>query len=332
MHDMQLVEIRSEEQKLQTAELLKEGFPHVRFDWSVAFKAPPGRNGHGLLMIADGRPQGGVLFFEKTQAIGGRERRVVNVSSWYIRPKYRRFAVRMMRAATADPDAVYTACSPIRSVQAICRRVGFRYLTHGSIVSVPLLNGFAAEPGVKVEAYDPALVEPAHRQWISDHASERFFAISIRRGERVVPVLWIRGLRIKELPAVRLIFTSDYDVLRAALPAVHRHMLLRHGVVGLHLPRVPPLEDLRSARRPNKGPSTIVKGDVADTDVNLLYSELFYLPSWRRSREPLVKRLLFKASGAPAAESGLRLPGSHHRVLNRQSSRSASHARRARCE
>jgi hypothetical protein len=33
--------------------LLREGFPHTTFDWSMAFKAPLGPSGHGIMLIAD---------------------------------------------------------------------------------------------------------------------------------------------------------------------------------------------------------------------------------------------------------------------------------------
>ena len=280
---MELVAIEGAERQQQMLDLLREGFPQARFDWAIAFNAPPGRSGYGLLMIVDGHPQGGILCFEKVETFGGRERRIVNVSSWYIRPKYRRMAVRMLRTLTSDPDAVFTACSPIKAAQAIGLRTGFRYLSHGSIASVPLLNGFTAGRGIKVGPFDPDAVGPEHRRWMADHANPRHIALLIRQGERAVPALWRRGLKVKELPAARLIFTSDYALLRAALPAIHAHMLRRHGIVGLYLPRIAPLEGLRSVRKRNKGPSIIVKGDIADEDVNLLYSELSYLPLGDRS-------------------------------------------------
>jgi hypothetical protein len=281
---MAFLEIHDAEQQQQMLELLREGFPKVTFDWAVALKAPASRAGRGLLLIEDGEPQGCILAFEKTETVGGRERRFVNLSSWYIRPAYRRMAVRMMRAASSDPDAVYTICTPIRSVQAICRRVGFRYLTHGSIASVPFLNGLIAGRGITVEPFDPTLVDPEQRQRMIDHADPRLVSMTIRQGERTVPVLLMRGLKMKELPAARLLFATDYELLRAALPAVHQYLLRRHGIIGLYLPRIGPLAGLRSLRKPNKGPSTIVKGDIADTDVNLLYSELLYLPLGGRQR------------------------------------------------
>ena len=293
---MELVEIRDAEQRQQMLELLREGFPNVSFDWEVAFKAPLGRSGYGFLMIADGAPQGGILSFESMQSLSGRERRVVNLSSWYIRPEYRRLAVRMMRTVSSDPDTIYTGVSPIRSVQTICLRAGFRYLSHGSIASIPLLNDFTAGRGIKVGPFDPDAVGPEHRRWMADHANPRHIALLIRQGEHAVPALWRRGLKVKEFPAARLIFTSDYALLRAALPAIHAHMLLRHGTVGLYLPRIAPLEGLRSVRKSGKGPPIIVKGDIADEDVNLLYSELFYLPLGQRSG----------AEGAPLKPAGIR--------------------------
>jgi hypothetical protein len=275
---MPFVRIIDQEQRKQMLELLAEAFPHSDIDWSAAFEAPSGDTGHGLLLIVDGRVQGGILSFEKMEAIGGRRRRIVNLSSWYIRPPYRRLAVRMLREVTADPDTVYMACSPIRSAQKIGLRIGFRYLSHGSIASVPLINGAISRGVSSIESFvTGTLSNPDHDRWMADHGEERHIGVLVRSGASTVPVLWLRGLKLHGLSAARLLFTTDYGVLGAALPAVHWYMLKRHGIGGLYLPRIGPLALLRSVRRHHSGPSLMVKGGVDPEDINLLYSELLYL-------------------------------------------------------
>jgi hypothetical protein len=275
---MQFVRILEGQQRQEMLELLAEGFPQSKIDWRAAFDAPLGDTGHGMLLTVDGRAQGGLLTFEKMETIGGRQRRIVNLSSWYMRPPYRKLAVRMARAASADPDTIYTTCTAIRSVQKICLRVGFRYLSHGSIASIPLINGAFFRPASRIE---PLVVEALpnrdHDRWIADHAGERHVGILVRTAASAVPVLWLRGLKLRGLSAARLLFTADYGALRAALPAVHWYMLRRHGIAGLYLPRIGPLADLRSVRRRHSGPSLMVKGDVDAEDVNLLYTELLHL-------------------------------------------------------
>jgi len=54
-------------------------------------------------------------------------------------------------------------------------------------------------------------------------------------------------------------------------------MLRQHGIAGLYLPRFAAYADLRSVRSPHRGPSIVVKGNVDDAAVNLLYSETLYL-------------------------------------------------------
>lgn len=274
---MQFERIIGPEQRQQMLALLAEGFPHANIDWPLVFTAPSGDTGHGLL-ITDGRAQGGMLSFEKMEAISGRRRRIVNLSSWYIRPPYRRFALRMGRQATADPDAVYVTCSPIRSVQTICLRIGFRYLSHGSIASTPLINGAISRGVNGIELFAPgALSDPNHDRWMADHSDERHVGLVVRIGANAVPVLWLKGLKLRSLRAVRLLFTSDYAALRAALPAIHWYMLRNYGIAGLYLPRIGPLAQLRSVRRQYSGPSLMVKGEIDPEEVNLLYSELLYL-------------------------------------------------------
>jgi len=281
---MRFVPILERQQRQEMLALLVEGFPQSNIDWPAAFDAPSGDTGHGMLLTVDGRTQGGLLSFEKMETIVGRPRRIVNLSSWFIRPPYRRFAVRMARAVSADPDALYTVCTPLRSVQKICLRVGFRYLSHGSIASVPLINGATLGTARRIEPFKAgALPEGDHDRWMADHADERHVGILLRTASSTVPVLWLRGQKLRGLPAARLLFTVDYGALRRALPAVHWYMLRRHGIAGLYLPRVGPLADLCSMRSRHSGPSIMVKGDVGDEDVNLLYTELLHLHAQSQS-------------------------------------------------
>jgi|GEM_PF-2642889 len=281
---MRFERIIDQQQREQMLELLAEGFPHSDIDWPAAFDAPAGDTGHGLLLMADGGAQGGILSFEKQEVTGGRQRRIVNLSSWYIRPPYRRFAVRMLREVAADPDTVYMACSPIRSAQKICLRTGFRYLSHGSIASVPLLNGTISRGVRSIEPFvRGALSNPDHDRWMADHGEERHIGVLIRTDEGTVPVLWLRHLKLYGLSAARLLFATDYGALGAALPAIHWYMLSRHGISGLYLPRIGPLARLQSVRRYHSGPSLMVKGEVDPEGIDLLYSELLYLHARKRS-------------------------------------------------
>jgi hypothetical protein len=275
---MEFAPIVTPEQRAQMLALLEEGFPQADVDWPAAFQAPPGRSGHGLLLIADGEAQGGLLFFEKIQTIRGRQRRVVNFSSWYMRPAYRFFAIRVMQRATADPDAVYMICTPTAAVQTICRRTGFRYISHGSIASLPLINGVFSREAIAIEPHSTAKSPiPEHDQWMADHSDERHIRVEGRVGGGALSLLWLRGLKLRGFSAARLLFASDYAALRSTLPALHWHMLSRYGIAGLYLPRVGLLQSLRSVRKPHSGPSVLVKGDIDPEDVNLLYSEFLYL-------------------------------------------------------
>ncbi len=278
MGEAAFVPILDEQQQVQMLDLLAEGFSGIDIDWSSAFAAPPGKTGHGVLLLVDGRPEGGLLAFERSRTIDGVARRVVNLGSWYIRPPYRRFAVRMLREITPDASAIYTTGSPIASVQKICLRVGFRYVSHGSIASVPLLNGRGVGGDTAVESYRPGVLGDTDLDTaMRDHGDERHVAILLRRPTGVVPVLWQRGLKVRGLAAARLLFAADHRAVRAALGVVHWHLLRRHGIVGLYLPRIAPYAGLRSLRKPLRGPSILVKGDIADEDVDLLYTELLYL-------------------------------------------------------
>lgn len=276
---MQLIPILDEHQRRQMLQLLAEGFPGGTIDWSSAFKAPPGTFGHGYLLMVNQQLAGGILVFEKTETIRGQPRRVVNLSSWYIRPPYRKYAVRMVREICADQSAIYTTFSPIPSVQKIAQRIGYRYVSQGSIASAPFINGMISKAGISVEPYSPGLVtNPEHDRWMRDHSDERHIGLLIRSQSDLIPTLWLRGFKIRGLPAARLLFAADHQALRAAMPGVHWQMLKAHGIVFVYLPRIARYADFRSIRKPGRGPCVMVRGDISDEDVNLLYSELLYLP------------------------------------------------------
>ena len=180
---MNLVPVNDDLRRKQLLELLEEGFVSRGIDWRSAFAAPAGRWGHGVLLMVAGAPEGGILAFEKTETIRGIPRRVVNLSSWYIRPPFRNLAVRMMREVTADADTIYTGVSPIPSVQTICLRVGYRYVSRGSIVSGPLLNGAGLGRGFEIAPWVPTLLPNLEQaRWMSDHDDRRHVALSVRRG------------------------------------------------------------------------------------------------------------------------------------------------------
>ncbi|MDF1825223.1 MAG: hypothetical protein P1U68_11310 [Verrucomicrobiales bacterium] len=289
---MEIVEIHREEQLQQALALLNEGFPQATFDWSIAFKAPPGTFGHGVLLMVEGEPQGGLLCFEKTETINGRERKIVNMSSWYVREKYRRYLIWMVRHLTADPEIIFTACTPSRSVAAIGNRIGFRHVSTGSIASLPFLNGFRGASGIKVEPFEASLFDSALQKRVADHSNERTISLMLRREESIAVVILVKGLDIFQLPAARLLYTSDFSLLRNALVDIHYHLLRKHGVIGIYLPRFASLSGLKSAQSPDSGPSIIMKGDIQDEDVNLLYTELHYLPVTRRRPMRRIKRAI----------------------------------------
>lgn len=289
---MEIVEIRSAAHQEQAVALLNEGFPDAGFDWSLAFEAPPGKFGHGLLLIIDGEPQGELLCFEKNETLEGRKRRIVNVSSWYVREEYRRYLIWMVRHLTEDSETVFTACTPSRAVSKIGDKVGFRQVSEGSIASIPFLNGIRRRRGVEVRPFEKGFFDSETERWILEHESDRTIALTLHSEDRVAPLVLVRGLDVFQFPAVRLLFAGDFELLKQALPSLHSMLARNYGILGIYLPRIPELHQLRSIRRSGSGPSIIAKGEIKDKDVNLLFSELHFLPVTRGSITRKTKRAL----------------------------------------
>lgn len=279
--------------------LLEEGFPDAGFDWNLAFEASPGRFGHGVLLVVDGVARGAMLVFEKEEILGGVRRRVINFSSWYLQHAYRRHVIAMVRRLAEDAETIYTVCTAISSVRSIGKRLGFRTLGEGTMASLPFVNGFRSPSDVAVEPWRPAEFDPGFREVIEDHRRAGAIVVLICSDEGSAPLVWKSGPRLWGLPAARLLHAGDYDLVARALPAIHAHLVRHFGIFGLYLPRVAALAGLRSVPR-RGGPTLLVKGDVADEDVSLLYSELHWLPLTSRSvrrRLELLARRVFTGKG-----------------------------------
>lgn len=277
---MRIQPIVSLAQQASALALLDEGFKGGETFWRTAFLAPPGRFGHGLLLETEGHCAVGViLLFESERGWGGQRRRVVNLSSWFIRPEYRAHALNMICQATADKAGIYTNFSPSGSVQKLMTALGFRYVWQGALQSVPLLNGLSSGSGVVIEDADTV----AHQHQIKLTPTEivplpkRYVWVKARMMDRVVDVvfriiLW-RGRRIGQLT-----YSSDHRTLRCVLASLHWHMLFRHRMLALLLPLLPVYAGLKSVRKSPYGPVAMVRGNIPDEQVDMLQSEFHYLP------------------------------------------------------
>ena len=271
--------------KKQALDLLAEGFETVpRRIWVKALDANPAQGSSGFLLIENGVAHGVLLTFEHTRKISGTIRRFINLSAWYVQPSHRAYSFCIFRAAIAEKDVIYICATPSLTPVKIALANGFRTISDGSILSVPMLNGLGVGLGIWVETYKTTTtcnIDTRVRKWLDDHDDERHLIVLVSGLGATFPAV-LRQVRDRRgLRYARLSYVENHELMRAALPTLHWHLLIRKGIIGIQLPCFAPYRDLRVVVPTARGPSILVKGDIPDADIDLLYTEMLFVPSWR---------------------------------------------------
>jgi len=234
----------------QAAALLHEGFPArpVSF-WLAAL--------HRVQRLADNRAMGqplGYFMLNQGQPVGvaltpasWRERadgtrvRLVNISSWYVRPDFRWRAGVMLRAIMADKSCIYTDLTPTPEVQKMLPVVGMQPINQGvAIHCLPLLALKPAQ-GAQARVLGPADALPAPatpEQWrplpatVQAHRELGCTVLRLGIGVRTgvgndAQLLVLRALRVRGLAAAQVVFCDSQAQLLRDLGALARCLLPR---------------------------------------------------------------------------------------------------------
>jgi hypothetical protein len=181
------------------ADLLCEGFPErSRKYWTSGFErmrarpAPDEAPRFGYVLEAEGTLAGVLLLLFTGQA--GRPPSF-NVSSWYVRPAFRGFATLLVTMALRRKDAVYLNTSPIAHTLPVLHAMGFRPLSRGQFLSVPLLA--PALRGARVRAVGPhdapeAWPDLPEFELLRAHAALGCLSLVCEVGGRAAPFVFIR--------------------------------------------------------------------------------------------------------------------------------------------
>ncbi len=258
------------------ASLLTEGFPSksiLYWQNALAILAERPSVGElpqfGLAIEVDGALQGVMLMIAQST----KENPLCNLSSWYIRPDFRKYAVLLFQRSLRFKNVTYTDCSPASHVLPVIQKFGFVPYTGGTLL---LDARIIFKPSQKITILDKAVASQSSFKHvdISKHidCGCRGFLLSDANG-RPTPVLY-RVTRLKRLvPAAQFVFGSPKVLLEHA-PGLLR-ALLRDGVpimlidwpqgetptVGKMMPR----HNLRYYRGGTKPDA----GDLANTEIGL---------------------------------------------------------------
>jgi hypothetical protein len=282
--NLSIVPIADDQTRNQAFDLLVEYFQVPQRIWVKALDALPGRERSGFLLIENGVAHGVLLTFEHSREVSGKIRRFINLSSWYVRESHRAYSYWMFRTAIAEKNVIYTSVTPGPLPFKISVASGFRIISNGSILSAPMLNGLGLGRGIRVEAYEGSAtnhLDGKVLKWLEDHSNDLHIIVLVSGLGATFPVVFRKTRGYRGLRYARLSYTGSHELVRAALPALHWHLLIHKAIVGIQLPCIEPYRDLRSVIAPTRGPSILVKGDIPEGDVDLLYTEMLYVPSLR---------------------------------------------------
>lgn len=267
-------------------ELLNAGFPRrPTCFWekglSKLAKSPAHANGDeplGYLLPASGEFIGVGLTAVSYRAAGNRAaKRVVNLSSWFVRKEHRWKLPLLLRRMMHDDQAMYTDLTPTRGVEKILGKLGFEPLNSGICAAFAPLA--AARRSLPVLPWRRSHLDHAQTdagQLIEDHIALGCEALSIESSERHVPLL-LKPTRIMGLPGMTVIYCPDHAALHAGLGAVCRAIAAR-GKLALLFDRPtngPRLLPFGTIVLPHK-PRRYARNNDPASGIDHTYSELVY--------------------------------------------------------
>jgi hypothetical protein len=269
-------------------DLLVEGFPErSRAFWECALANLQRYGGN-----ADAGAPLGFLFFEKQSPAGviltpaylrrradGSPLKIVNLSSWYVRPEQRWRAGLMLKSIIADQSVVYTDLTPTERVRQILSALDFAPINAGvELAFLPALALTGGWTGATRPADPETWTFPLGPDWAAVEAHRALGCVPLCvDGPSGTCRIVYRRARYRNAPAASLVCVESHAKLRPGMGALARHLLAR-GIVLLLLPAQSARVGLGSVFRPRD--IWFAKGDAFADRTDVLGSELTLFGSW----------------------------------------------------
>lgn len=222
----------------EAVDILARGFPRrTRAFWQASLARLHAYGGNatagvpvGYLLVQGDAPVGVVLTPARLRSDpDGKQRRAINISSWYIDPDHRWRAPMMLRSITQDSGATFTDLSPIAAVQKILVVLGFKPITGGeSMVALPkaALDVRSGARVLELEAVPEHGISVETRRLVEQHALLGCIGLALEAEGRWLPLLFKPCAR-RRLAGARLVFCEDNALLKRWIGPVARSLLRR---------------------------------------------------------------------------------------------------------
>jgi hypothetical protein len=228
--------------------LLCEGFPQrsAQF-WTAALRRLQQFGGNqdaqhalGFFMVQGDEPVGIALTpASLRQCADGSRQRVVNISSWYVRERFRWRAGFMLRGILADKSNVYTDLTPTPELQTVLPKLGMTRINQGvHLYALPLLALRPAQCSAAARWHVLGRHDtwPAHTPWLGPpramveaHRELGCLPLVLELGGTAQLVIGLR-VRVRGLPTLQLVYADNRALVLQHLGALARP-LLRQGLL-----------------------------------------------------------------------------------------------------
>lgn len=248
-------------------------------EWQAALQTHwnGARPNHGFMLRQDGQVVGTICALYAEREIGGRTRKVCNITSWCVLDSHRRLSMKLAMAVVQQPGYDFTDFSPTAVVGGVLRFLKFKSLPSDQIVvfSVPGLPGggrLLTRAG-DIEATLTGAALSAYR----DHTRFPWLRhVVVGTAQAWCHVIY-KVVHFKGLPAAQVLHVGDPGVFRLHLGRWTAHMLSR-GIATSHI------ESRWLRDRPWNGvvrsgfnAKVYLSDSLSDAEIDYLYSETMAL-------------------------------------------------------
>ncbi len=266
----------------QAYRLLAQGFPAREPSfWQTALDRLKVSGGNaraevplGYLMQSGKSAAGIVLTPATVQTTeDGCQRRVVNLSSWYVEDSERWRAPMMMRQLLRLENASFTDLTPTYSVQEMLKAFGFERINSGVSVSVLPLARLKGRRGARVVPLSDPLasqLDAATRDYMTPYQEFDCLVGVLIDGSEQVPLVFKR-VRGRKIPLAMLVFSQNNEAVYRNLAAIGQY-LARAGIhlLVLDIPPEGQIPGIAYKKRGNK----FARGIKATNRTDFLGTEL----------------------------------------------------------
>jgi len=222
----------------------------------------------GQIMRMKGEAAGVMLTIRSRRADGGS---VVNLSSWYVDPRFRLLAPRMLTRVLEEPVDVFTDLTPSPAVTDMIGRFGFVQRHAGALLVALPVAAFTPGGGARIVDGAPEATEAA---LLAGHRELGCLVMRLVTASGETPLVVSVASR-RGLPVARLIYTTDLAAVRAAMGPLARHLLAR-GLTVLELP-ADPGDHVPGGWFTRRSRPTFFRGTPPAAAVDHAYSEFVFL-------------------------------------------------------